>query len=309
MRLEDIVVIADDGIPNRSTRPTTARRGRRLAAPGGTGVDLGIDGRAALVVAGFAGPRSGLGRSAGRRRGPGDALLPQGRRPWPRSADRCRAAGAEVETVAGRHHRARARQPAGGRPRSAAFGSIDVVVANAGGPPPAGPSRSTTPCSGGPQRQLPVGRRLARAALPLHARSGVGPDLLHRLLLGGPAGAGPRPVQRGPDGLARLGQDSRPGPGRRGERHHLEPHLSGTPRDRPHARAGGFGRRWATRPTSGRWSPSSAPSRPASSTGRRWSSTAGRPWPCSGPAANRFKAGMGPTRHHPVPPSWGAGPS
>ena len=134
MRLEDIVVIGEDGAPDPLNSAdhgpwssSTSRRAR---------MDLGIEGRAALVVAGS----RGLGRAtaealAGEGR-PGLCCRPASEAGLDAAASAMRSAGAQVATRA-----ADITDPAAPAQLVAAtleaFGAIDIVIANAGGPPAA----------------------------------------------------------------------------------------------------------------------------------------------------------------------------
>ena len=91
------------------------------------------------------------------------------------------------------------------------FGRIDIVVANAGGPP-AGRALEVDDDAirAAVEANLLSAVRLVRAAVPHHADRGVGPDLLHLLVLGGPAPARPGPVQHGPGRAYGPGSRRRP---------------------------------------------------------------------------------------------------
>ncbi len=208
-----------------------------------------------------------------------------------------RAAGAEVQTEA-----ADITDPAApGRlveATMAAFGSVDVVVANAGGPP-AGRSLEVDDAmlESALDANFLSAVRLIRAAVP-HMREGgwgriccissysvVQP--VPTLSLSNAARTALRSwAKTAAQDLAAEGSGITlnlmcPGP-----------HATDRMRE-----LGGSGP-WGTLPTSGGWSRFSAPSRPGSSTGPRWSSTAGRPWPCrrSGGEPGECRDGPDPSR-------------
>src|ERR1700677_4208947 len=118
-------------VPSRSTRSTTTWSSSR---PEAAAVELGIEGRSALVVAGS----RGLGRATAMAlAGEGARIMLSSRSES--SLDEARAAlaasGAEVEIRA-----ADISDPAAPARLVAetieAFGRLDIVIANAGGPPP-----------------------------------------------------------------------------------------------------------------------------------------------------------------------------
>ena len=312
MRLEDIVVdrrgrrsrAAQHGRP----RP---RRGRRPSGVGsGLGVDLGHPGKVALVTAGSRGLGRATAEALGRRGGAGHAVRPRCGGPGRGRAGLC--GPPEPRWDHGRPTSPTPRPRAGWwRPRWRRSGAIDIVVANAGGPPPGRALEvDDAMLEAAAQGQPAVGRAAGARALSrtCASRAGGGSAASPRTRWCSRSRAWPCPTR--PGRPAGVGQDGRPGPAP--AKGAASPSTSICPG--PHAtdrmrELGGLGVRWATPPTSGRVVAFLCSGRPASSTGPRWWSTAERPWPCRRSATNRLKAGMVPTCHDPVPPSWGAGPS
>ena len=109
------------------------------------------------------------------------------------------------------------------------FGTIDIVIANAGGPPPARALDVDDEYSTALNANLLSAVRLTRAAVPF-MRKRMGTDLLHHLLLGGAADPHSGAVQHGPVRTVGVGEDRGPGPRRRGDRYHPQPVCPG-----PHA--------------------------------------------------------------------------
>ena len=125
-----------------------------------------------------------------------------------------RAAGAEVQRVADVTDPDAPGSAGGGDRRG--FGRLDILVANAGGPPPGRALEvNDDRCGAAVNANLLSSVRLVRAAVPSMQRR-LGPDLLHHVVLGQAADPRPGPVQPGPDRAVGVGQDGRPRPGRRG---------------------------------------------------------------------------------------------
>ena len=100
-------------------------------------MDLGIAGKVALGDGVVQGPRPGGGRGAGGGREPGGDLRPkrEGAPPDRVGHRRCGGRGARGR---GRHHRSRRHRRGWWRETVDRFGALDILVANAGGPPPGG---------------------------------------------------------------------------------------------------------------------------------------------------------------------------
>jgi 3-oxoacyl-[acyl-carrier protein] reductase len=159
-------------------------------------VDLGIKGRVALVTA----SSRGLGRASAEAlaaEGARVVVTARGAESLDQTEQELRAAGAEVfgmvadisdPDVPERLVTATVER----------FGRIDIVVANAGGPPPG--------------RSLELDDDAIRAAVETNLLSAVRlvrADLLHLVVLGGPAPTRSGPVEHGPGRVVGLGQDSR----------------------------------------------------------------------------------------------------
>ncbi len=90
------------------------------------------------------------------------------------------------------------------------FGGLDVLVANAGGPPPARALEvDDEPLQAALQANLLTSIRLVQAALPPMRAAGVGPHLPDHLQGGQGADPDPGPVQHRPDRPVGVGQDGR----------------------------------------------------------------------------------------------------
>ena len=221
-------------------------------------MDLGIEGKAALVVAGVAGPGSGHGRGPGRRGGPGDGVVARRRRPAGRAA-----AAAAVRRGRGGHHGGRHRRPGaparlvgghGGGLRRPSTSSWPTPA----GPPRPGPRRRRCPARRGPQRQPAVGHPADPGGRPAHAGRTDG------------GGSAASPPTRWCSRCRRWPSPTRPGPacgpGRRRRPRTWPPRGAGSPSTcsapGPTPPTGcrswvGPGR-WGIRPTSAAWPPSSA---------------------------------------------------
>ena len=297
--------------PHRAGRGPCGRRRRRhrrqggprarlhgRQAPGGTpqgrrvAVDLGIAGRRAAVAA----ASSGLGLATAR------ALAAEGVRVviGARSADKLEAAAASIDgdviAVVGD---VGTPEGATGWARAAAeaLGGVDILVTNAGGPPP-GQLRLHRPrrLRPGHRPEPAVGRGHVQGARATDAGAGLGPRGRHHLGVGAPAPPLPHPLEHGAGRGHRLPQDPRPRGRRR--RRHGELRAARHPRHRPHPeppRRRHDRRRRPTSPsarsagptTSARSWPSSAATRPASSPVPPCRSTAARCAACSSRSCRR----------------------
>ena len=137
-------------------------------------MDLGIEGRVALVVGRLPRAGSGHGRGAGRRGGAGDALVAERRVAGRHGQASLRAAGADVAVDA-----ADIADP--GAPARLveatvqAFGTIDIVIANAGGPPAAHALDVDDPMiDRALEANLKSAVRLVREAVPVMRGNGWG---------------------------------------------------------------------------------------------------------------------------------------
>ena len=191
-------------------------------------MDLGLEGRTAAV----AGASSGLGLASAR------ALAAEGVRVAICGRDRARveaaAAGidgavaivADVSTVAG----------ASGFVEAAAeaLGQVDILVPNAGGPPP-GTFASTPLEAYLPALELNLLSTVAmcEAAVPLMCERGLGSGGGDHVHVGPPADPEPDPVEHGPLGRHRLPEDVGPRGGGRGVTvNSVQPGLHATDRMR-----------------------------------------------------------------------------
>ncbi len=176
-------------------------------------MDLGLEGKVALVVAGS----RGLGRATA------EALAGEGARVMVSSRNEAsleevgsslRATGATVATVAADINDA----DTPGRLVAAtveSFGTLDIVIANAGRTAGGtGPRPGRRPSHRGTQRQPDVGDPLDPPGRPGDAPASMGAHLLHHLVLGGATDPDSGPVQYGPRRVVGMGQDGRPGSGR-----------------------------------------------------------------------------------------------
>ena len=202
-------------------------------------MDLGIAGRAALVVAGLDG--AWVGPAAEALAGEGVRVMLSSRsgdEPRCRGRGHCGPPGAEVATTAA--DITDPRTPALlVEATMEAFGSVDIVVANAGGPPPGRAlDVDDAQLDAALNANLLSGRPADPGGRAPHAGSGWGRCLLHHLLLGGAAGADAGPLQHRPHRAVGLGEDGGPGPGGRRERDHPQPALPRTPCHRPDEGAG-----------------------------------------------------------------------
>ena len=131
----------------RRARAAQHRRSRAWSWWTGEGTLGGPGHRGAGGAGGGRLPRTGPGhgRGAGRRGGAGDDLLARRRLPGRGGGEPAgrRGRGGHPRR---RHHRSGRARPNWSRPRCEAFGTVDIVVANAGGPP-------AGPCPGGRRRR------------------------------------------------------------------------------------------------------------------------------------------------------------
>ena len=211
-------------------------------------MDLGISGRRAAVAAASAGLGLGCARALVRE---GVDVAVCGRRP-----DRVEAAvaGLRAEPGAGRVEGLVAdvgtADGAGAFVDEAAavLGGVDILVANAGGPPP-GTFASTDLDAYGPALQLNLLSTVAmcRAAVPAMAEQGLGAGRGHHVDDRAPAVAGADPVQHRPGRGDGVPQDA----GHRGgaPRRHGQLGAARHPRHRPHGAA--LRRRRVERPRPG----------------------------------------------------------
>ena len=160
--------------PLNRVRPRPRRRGgvtgwtsaSPAGSPSSTAASKGLGRASAEALVG----RGGVGRDL--RPGPG--------RPRARRRDGRRRRGAGHRR---RRHRARRARSSWSTPPSREFGRLDILVANAGGPPPgrALDVDDERPASAALNANLLTSVRLVRAALPPHAGAGLGPHLLHHV--------------------------------------------------------------------------------------------------------------------------------
>ena len=147
--------------------------------------------------------------------------------------------GGDVLAVAARHDRARRARSNSSTPPSPSYGRLDIVVANAGGPPPGRALDVDDEAAGAAvNANLLTSVRLVRAALPHLRARGVGPHLhaSRRCTVKQPI-AVPGAVEHGPHRAVGVGQDGGRRPVRRG--HHPQPGLPRAPRHRPRPGGGG----------------------------------------------------------------------
>ena len=169
-------------------------------------MDLGIGGKVALVTA----SSRGLGRASAQAlaaEGVRVVISARGEDSLRQAEASIRASGAEVHAVAAdvTDPAVPARLVEETRHR---FGSLDILVANAGGPPP-GRALDVTDAqiAAALNANLTTSVRLVRGSAAAPAGRGMGPHLLHRVVLGQAAHTDPRSVQSGPDRPVGLGQD------------------------------------------------------------------------------------------------------
>ena len=223
------------------------------------GWNSGLKGKRALVTA----ASKGLGKASAL------ALAEEGARVLicARGEDALRKAEAEIaavgaEVVAVQEDVTRPEAPA--RLVEAtieAFGGIDVLVGNSGGPPPGRAlDVDDAQIEAAVNANMTTSIRLVRAAHPHMRAAGWGRLCLDHVQHGEAADPDPGVVQPRAGRPLGVGEDG----GRRHVRgrRHAEPRVPGIPRNRPRERTSGSevtGSRWETRTTSGRWSRSSAP--------------------------------------------------
>ena len=254
--------------------PPTARGGGRASGGGvpmtprrsvaSDAMDLGVEGKVALVTAASERPRSRLGAGARRGGRAGRDQLPRPRAP-PRHRGGARAPTSSPSPATSPTPRRLgdwSRRPWSG---SAA---LHILVANAGGPPKGRAiDVDDATLQAAIDANLLTSVRLVREALPAPARGRLGPDLPDRVELGEAAHPRPRHVEHRPRRSLGMGEDRRPGARRRGD--HAQPRLPRPPPDaaRSSTRASPAGS--ATRRTSGAWLRSSARNTPVSSRAQR----------------------------------------
>ena len=244
-------------------------------------MDLGIEGKVALVTAGS----KGLGRATALAlAAEGVRVMLSGRDPATLEATRARGGGGRClgrRPRRGRDRSRRAGPPGGGHGRA---------VRRAGHPgrqrrrPAARTGARPRRCGprGRAQRQpAHLGAAGARGAAP-HAVGGLGPDLLHHVVHRHAGGTGAGALQHGPHGAVGVDQDGRQRPRLGVERDHPQHGLPGPARHRPHEAAGrrrGDGRPGGLRRRRG--VPVLGPGRLRQRFAPSWS-TAGRRWRCRG---------------------------
>ena len=201
-----------------------------------------------------------------------------------------------------------------------AFGRLDILVTNTGGPKPGGfEAVGDEEWEEAYRVTLANVVHLVRAAIAAHARAALGPDREHRLPVRPAAHRGPRAVEHVPPRDRRPRQDpgQRAGQGRHPREHGLPRlHAHGAPRRggrgararrasrrRRSSRPWAAPRRWAAWPSRRSWRPwsrSCAPSAPPTSPGprSRWTA-APRGGCCELDAAARAPARGSPRRVRP----------
>ena len=197
-------------------------------------MDLGITGRVAIVTAGS----RGLGRGCAEALADDGAklvLCARGEESLRDTERQLAARGADVVAVvadvADPATPARLVEVAVER-----FGRLDIVVANAGGPPPGSAlDVDDDAIRAAVEANMLSSVRLVRSALPHLRAGGWGRAVLHLVVLGGPGDPGPGAVQRGALGPTGVGEDGGRGPGRRGLGRHAELGVPGTARHRADA--------------------------------------------------------------------------
>ena len=229
--------------------------------PGGAGgMDLGLEGRVALVM----GASRGIGRAiaaALAREGAQVAIAS-------RSAEKLEEAAAEIGEAATPFVADASdldRLAALPGEVAGALGPVEILVANTGGPPFGGALDHELDEWEAAYRSLVLAPRvLAGAVAAGNARAWLGPDRQRRLQLHPRADPRPQPLQRPPDGRGRLPQDALArGRRRRDHRQH------GRHRPLRHRTPGRRGRLARGAPKRRR----SAKSRPAASASRRSTAT------------------------------------
>ncbi len=228
-------------------------------------MDLGISGKVALVTAGS----KGLGRASAA------ALAAEGAKVviCARTEEPLRATEAAIRSDGGEVHAiiadvtdpaAPARLVAEAEER---YGSLDILVANAGGPPPGRALDLTDDqIDAAVNANLTTSVRLVREAVPGHASRRLGSHLLHHLVVDQAADARAVAFQPGPHRPVGVGQDGRLRP--LPVRDNPEPDLSRVPTPPTACCSWVDPGSWVTLPTSVGSSPSSAHSRRGSSRAR-----------------------------------------
>ena len=223
-----------------------------------SGMDLGLDGKVALVTA----ASKGLGRGAA------SALAAEGASINSRDASACerrrRTSGPTCSRSPATSRTQASRRGSWTRPSSA--GALHVLVANAGGPPKAKAIEVDDDTLRDAIEANLLSSSVSFAPLP-HLRAAGWVSAPDRLEHGEAADAGPRDLEHGARRPVGVGEDGRARARGRGD--HAEPRVPRAPSDgsgRPDRHEGPDGR---PRRTSAASSRSCAPSRPASSRGGR----------------------------------------